>query len=145
MYNRSVGFLDRIADKYKSFAPLLLRAGLALVFLLFAYHKLHLHTTGQGVAEVQLLFNLGLGTASAINFYTGLLELAIGLMLVMGWHIRLAGLISSGMIFFIFISYLYQQGVSIRPDLYRDLGLATMGLAIFLLGKMPKAPITPQQ
>ena len=138
--------LDSIADRFSRFAPLLLRLGIALVFLLFAYHKLNLDTTGQGVSEIRFLFGLGLGSASAINFYVGLLELAIGIGLVIGWQVRLFALIASGMIFFIWISYIKAQGFGIQPDLYRDLGLAAAGLALFLLGNGDrKTPPTPSQ
>lgn len=127
--------VENIGARNAKYASLVLRVGLAIVFLLFAYHKLNINTFGQGAAEIELLFNMGIGTASAINFYVGILELAIGIMLLSGWHVRMAGLVAAGMTFFIFLSYLKQQGISLRPDLYRDLGLAAAGLALFLLGK----------
>ncbi|MBI2052990.1 MAG: DoxX family protein [Candidatus Ryanbacteria bacterium] len=139
-----MSFLDRIADKYQFIAPYILRFGLAVVFLLFGINKLRLQGS-QGTAEIQLLFDLGLGTAAAINYYVSLLEIAIGIFLLTGWKVRLAGLIAGAMTFFIFTSYFVQKGFSINPDLYRDLGLTAAGLAIFLIGKSKKEPATPQQ
>ncbi len=134
--------LDSLAFRFRYIAPLLLRFGLAIVFLLFAYHKLNLNTTGQGVSEIKFLYDLGLGTASALNYYAGLLELAVGIALVIGWRVRLFALVACGMILFIWISYIRAQGLGISPDLYRDLGLAAAALALFLLAdeKKEQAP-----
>ncbi|MEK7150850.1 MAG: DoxX family protein [Patescibacteria group bacterium] len=141
-------WINNLGKKFQRFAPLVMRLGLAIVFLLFAYQKLSLSTASQGSAEIQLLFSLGIGPAAAINFYVGLLEIFIGIFLLSGFQVRIAGLIASGMVFFIFIAYLRQQGLSIQPDLYRDLGLSAMGFALFLLGNgKPEQtpPSTPQQ
>lgn len=143
-------WLDALADRYSSYAPLFLRLGLALVFLLFAYHKLNPATFGQGASEIRFLYDLGIGSSSALNYYVGLLELALGIFLLTGWHARLAGLVASGMIVFIWISYVRAQGLGVQPDLYRDLGLAGAGFALFLLGngkkKTEPAPAaTPSQ
>lgn len=125
--------------KYQKFAPLIIRLGLAIVFFLFGLHKLSVPT--QTTAEIQLLYNLSIGSASAINFYVGLLEITIALLLVTGWKLQLAALAASAMTFFIFISLVIKSGALqssnpfkiIDPNLYRDLGLSAAGLALFLL------------
>ena len=56
-------------------ALLVLRIGLAIVFLLFGFQKLS--SPSQTTAEIQLILNfMPLAGAAAINFYLGLLEIS---------------------------------------------------------------------
>ena len=59
-----------MTDSQNKYASLVLRLGLAIVFGLFGYQKLSVPE--QTRAEIQLLLDIGLGSAAAINFYLGL-------------------------------------------------------------------------
>lgn len=119
-------------NKNLDIALLVLRVGLAIVFFLFGYHKLA--NPSQTTAEIQLMLNLGLGAVSAINYYMGLAEVTVALGLIFGVKTRLVGLAAAFMTTGILVSFLVKFGVSINPDLYRDVGLTAIGIAIALLG-----------
>lgn len=123
---------DSIALRFQPFAPLFLRLGLAAVFLIFGIQKLL--QPGQGTAEVQLLTDISLADASAINYYFGLIEVAIAAALVLGFWTRFAAFLAAGMELVIFFSFLTKYGLSLNPDLYRDIGLFGAAVALFLLG-----------
>lgn len=125
------------AHKYQKFAPLFLRFGLALVFLLFGIQKL-LHPS-QTTAEIQLLSSFELADAAALNFYLGILELAVGTSFILGFKVRLFSLVSFLLVSMFFLSFLSKYGASLNPDLYRDIGLAGASIALFLLGPGPKS------
>lgn len=126
---------DSIALRFQKFAPLFLRFGLAAVFLLFGLQKLI--NPSQTTAEIQLLLNFELVDAAALNFYMGLVEILIAFTFVFGFRVRFFALVSSLMIAMFFISFLSKYGLSINPDLYRDIGLLGASLALFLLGAGP--------
>lgn len=113
-------------------ALLVLRVGLAIVFFLFGFHKLS--SPSQTTAEIQLIVNLGLGAVSAINYYMGLVEIILALGLVAGIKTKLVGLVSALLTASFLASFLIKFGVSINPDLYRDVGLTAIGIAIALVG-----------
>ena len=120
-------------NKNLDIALLVLMLGLAVVFLLFGFHKLA--SPAQTTAEIQLLLNfLGLGAAAAINFYMGLTEITVGIGLVLGVKTRWIGLLAALLTASFLGSFLAKYGVSINPDLYRDVGLTAVGVAIALLG-----------
>lgn len=119
-------------SKYQKFAPLFLRFSLAIVFILFGAQKLT-HPS-QTTAEVQLLTNFELVDAAALNFYLGLIELAIATSFILGFKTRLFALISFLIVSMFFLSFLAKYGASLNPDLYRDIGLAGGSIALFLLG-----------
>lgn len=126
---------DSFAVKYQKFAPIFLRIGLVLVFLFFSIQKLT--KPGQGTAEVHLLLGVELADAAAINYYLGLAEFCIALSFVLGFKVRIFALISSIMVIMFFISFLAKYGISINPDLYRDVGLIGASITLFLLGAGP--------
>lgn len=123
---------DSLALRFQPYAPLFLRLGLAAVFLIFGIQKL-IHP-GQGTAEIELLISISRGDASAMNYYFGLVEVILAAMLTLGFRVRVAALIAAGMEFVIFTSFLLKYGLSLNPDLYRDLGLFGAAVALFLLG-----------
>lgn len=127
--------LEQTALKYQKFAPVFLRFGLAFVFVLFGVQKL-LHPS-QTTAEIQLLTNFELVDAAALNFYLGLIEIAVAASFILGFKVRPFALISFLMVSMFFLSFLTKYGLSINPDLYRDIGLAGASLALFLLGAGP--------
>lgn len=115
-------------------APWVLRLGLAVVFALFAIHKLTPATAGQGAAEIQQLFGVSRDLAAAMNFYVGILEALLALAFLTGIQVRLAGFLAGGMVMVIFIAYAKFKGLNLTPDLYRDVGLSAAGFALFLIG-----------
>lgn len=119
-------------NKKNDLALLILRIGLAVVFFLFGFHKLA--SPSQTTAEIQLIVNLGLGAVSAINYYMGLAEVVIALGLITGAHTRLFGILAALLTASFLASFLIKFGLSINPDLYRDVGLTAIGIAIAMLG-----------
>ena len=120
---------------YQRFAPLSLRLGLAVVFLLFGIQKLT--NPGQATSETQLLTNFELADAAAVNFYLSLAELAIGISFIIGFKVRIFSFLSIFLVTTFFLSFLGKYGLSLNPDLYRDLGLLGASIALFLLGSGP--------
>ncbi|MEK7630874.1 MAG: DoxX family protein [Patescibacteria group bacterium] len=131
---------NNIGRKLSWLAPIILRLGLAVVFILFAIHKLTPASAGQGAAEIEQLFGIGRELSRPLNFYTGILEALIALALITGIQVRLAGFLAGGMITTIFVAYVNFKGLKLTPDLYRDVGLAAAGFAVFLLGNDRPTP-----
>lgn len=123
------------ALRYQKFAPLFLRVGLAIVFFLFGLKKLT--HPGQATAEIQLILEFDLTHAAAINYYLGLTEMLVALALLVGFKVRGFALLASFLVSIFFLSFLTTYGLSINPDLYRDIGLLGGALALFLLGAGP--------
>ena len=122
-----------VDQKKLDIALLILRVGLALVFLLFGFQKLS--SPSQTTAEIQLLLSfLGLAAASAMNFYLGLTEVTVALALLLGVRVKIFGLLAALLTASFFGSFLMSFGLSINPDLYRDVGLTAIGLALFFAG-----------
>lgn len=127
--------LEQTALKYQRFAPVFLRIGLALVFVLFGIQKLS--HPGQTTSEIQLLTNFELVDAAALNFYLGLTELCVAVSFLLGFKVRLFAPIAFLMVSMFFLSFLSKYGASLNPDLYRDVGLGGASIALFLLGAGP--------
>lgn len=127
-------WFDNIGRKLSWLAPIILRFGLAVVFILFAIHKLTPANAGQGAAEIEQLFGIGRELSRPLNFYVGILEALIALALITGIQVRLAGFLAGSMITTIFVAYANFKGLKLTPDIYRDVGLAAAGFAVFLLG-----------
>lgn len=122
-----------VSEKKLDWALLILRIGLAVVFLLFGYQKLA--SPAQTTSEIQILLNfLGLGAASALNFYLGITEVTAGLGLILGIKVKLLGFLAALLTMMFFGSFLIKLGFSINPDIYRDVGLTAAGIALGILG-----------
>lgn len=119
-------------ENLKIYAPLILRLGLAIVFFLFGYQKLSVPE--QTRAEIQLLLDIGLGSAAAINFYLGLMELLIALGFVFGAFIKYLAPLAAFLLFGFFSSFLWKYGLSVDPTLFRDIGLLGGALSLWLTG-----------
>lgn len=117
------------------FAPLIIRIGLAIVFLLFGLQKLS--NPSQTTAEIQLLLNWKLSNATALNYYLGLTEIILAVAFLIGFKIRIVTVIASSLLILFLSSFLAKYGLSINPDLYRDIGLLGAAIALFLLGAGP--------
>lgn len=113
-------------------ASLILRIGLAVVFLLFGLQKLY--SSSQTTAEVQLLLDWSIANSAALNYYLGLTEIILALLFLIGFKIRIASLIASFLLVLFFSSFLAKYGLSINPQIYRDVGLLGASLALFFLG-----------
>lgn len=122
-------------DRYQKFAPLPLRFGLAIVFVFFGIQKLI--EPGQATLEIQLILNLDIADAAAMNFYFGLFEIIVAAALFLGLKVRIAAFVSAVLVLMFFASFLAKFQLSINPNLYRDLGLVGASIALFLLGPGP--------
>ena len=127
--------LDTLALRYQNYAPLALRIGLAIVFILFGIKKLA--DPSQTTSEIQLLLQLDLVDAAALNFYLGLIELAVASGFIVGFKVRILSIVSGVLVTSFFLSFIAKFGASINPDLYRDIGLLGGSVALFLLGPGP--------
>ncbi len=127
--------IKNIQQKLNPYAPLFLRLGLGTVFFLFAFQKLS--NPGQGQSEIQLLLNIGIGGASALNFYLGITELLVGISFILGAFIRYTGLIGATLIIIFFSGLVTKYGFSQDPTLNRDLGLLAGAITLWLLGAGP--------
>jgi len=127
--------LERLQKQLVPYAPLFLRLGLALVFFLFAFQKLG--SPEQGGAEIQLLLNIGIGGAAALNYYLGLVELFIGISFLLGAFIRYSGIAGTILITTFFLGVVTKYGITQDPTLNRDLGLLGGVFALWLLGAGP--------
>lgn len=116
----------------KPYAPLALRVGLAIVFGLFAMQKLA--APEQTRAEIQLLINVGLGSAAALNYYMGILELLIALGFLFGAYVRLVAIAASLVLIGILATFLQKYGASVDPNLYRDIGLLGACVNLWITG-----------
>src|SRR3989344_2063556 len=119
-------------ENLKKYAPIFLRLGLAIVFLLFGYQKLSVPE--QTRAEIQLLLDVGLGSASAINYYLGLAELLVATGFLFGAYIKYVAPLASILLTGFFISFFWKYGASVDPTLYRDLGLLGGSLSLWFFG-----------
>jgi len=147
--------IKNIREKLKPYTPLFLRLGLGAVFLLFAFQKLS--NPGQGQSEIQLLLNIGIGGASALNFYLGIAELLVSISFILGAFIRYTGFIGAVLIIAFFSGLVAKYGFSQDPTLNRDLGLLAGAITLWLLGAGPvsvdgwikrskeEKPVIPQQ
>ena len=126
--------MDNLLTKLKPYAPLFIRLGLAAVFLLFGYHKLY--EPEQARAEIQLLLDLGIGSAAAINFYVGLFEIIVGISFTIGYGIKYTAPLAALSLLGI-LGAILRSGVTIDPNLYRDLGLIGAALSLWLTGAGP--------
>ena len=127
--------IKNIQQKLNPYAPLFLRFGLGAVFFLFAFQKLS--NPGQGQSEIQLLLNIGIGGASALNFYLGVTELLVGLSFIFGAFIKYTGLIGAILIIIFFSGLVTKYGFSQDPTLNRDLGLLAGAITLWLIGAGP--------
>ena len=127
--------IDKLRKRLQNYAPLFLRFGIGLVFLLFAVQKLG--TPEQGRAEIQILLNLKLGSASALNYALGVAELMVAASFFTGTLIRWSSLLATFMILMFFGGLVSKYGFSQDPTLNRDIGLLGGILTLWLLGSGP--------
>lgn len=124
----------------KPYAPLFLRLGLAVVFVLFGLQKLSFPS--QGTAEIQQVLTsavtgqslVSLAVASAMNYYMGLFELMLGLALLSGKMLRYAAPLGALLVLVIFISVTFRYGMNTEDKtLLLDAALIGGALALWML------------
>lgn len=135
-FDTNVPAVQSVRTALVRYAPLCIRIGLGIVFILFGAQKLSVPS--QTTAEIQqLLFDPNnaesLGSASVINYYIGLLEMIVGLGLLIGLRVRIWALVAAFMAGGIFISFIVTYGVKNDFTLYRDIGLVFGALSLVLL------------
>ena len=127
--------LDKIRGKLLPYAPIFLRLGIGVVFMLFAVQKLG--SPEQGRAEIQILLNLKIGGAAALNYILGVMEIIIAISLFSGAFIRWTGL-GAAMLVMLFLGGLVTKyGFSQDPTLNRDLGLIGGLISLWVQGAGP--------
>lgn len=129
--------MEKLRLKFQPYAPLFLRVGIGIVFLLFSWQKLNLDTFPQARAEIQFISNFGLGSVSVVTYYMGLLELFIALSFFAGFFVRISSPIAAIILLFIFASVVSKTGFTNDPGLYRDIGMIGGALALWVLGAGP--------
>lgn len=106
------------------FLGLVARIYLALVFLFACYHKiLHPHAFAIDIATYQIL---PLGLVNLMAIILPWVELAAGLMLLVGWRTRTAALLISGMMvmFIVAISIALAKGLDMSCGCFASQGAA---------------------
>ena len=112
-------------DKLKPYVPLILRVGLALVFLFFAIDKFM--NRQANIAEFELLPVPHFLSISTEVLLIGILEGVIAILLFLGIGSRWVGFFSAGYIALIML----MLGIT---NVSRDIGLVAMAFAIGILG-----------
>lgn len=116
-------------DRFSAYAPLILRAGLALVFIYFGWSGLM--QTQMWVALVPAWTGI-FGSAYTLVKIHGTFELILGLTLLFGFYTRLSATL-------LLISLLQTLTIlSFGPVLVRDIGLTFALLSIVLAKPTPK-------
>ncbi len=114
-------------EKLKSYSPIILRIGLALVFLWFGFNQITDPTSWYGFVPDSVSTITGL-TIARIVFLNGLFEIIAGTALAFGLFTRVAaGLLFLHILDIAFIVGLDSIGI-------RDLGLSVATFVIFLNG-----------
>ncbi len=114
-------------NRLSSFAPVLLRIGMSLVFFWFSYAQL---TNGQMWTSYVPDYAVSLShmSASTLVFANGIFELVFGALLLLGLFTRIAALLLA----LHMVEIVYSVGYS--PIGVRDFGLCIAAFSIFLYG-----------
>ncbi len=127
--------LETIRTRFASFAPLFLRFGIGIVFLLFAANKLG--EAAQGRQEIIALLGINLETSAALNYALGVTELLVGTSFLLGAYIKYTGILGAFLITSFFSAIVFKYGISQDATLNRDLGLIGSSIALWFLGAGP--------
>jgi uncharacterized membrane protein YphA (DoxX/SURF4 family) len=114
-------------EKLKQYAPIILRIGLAGVFLWFGINQIIDPLSWVGYIP-SFITNLTGITASSVVFYNALFEIIAGTMLLLGLFTRVVALV----LFLHLLDIAFTVGLDSIG--VRDLGLAVATFAIFLNG-----------
>lgn len=129
--------MENLRARLQPYAPLFLRVGIGVVFLLFSWQKLNLDTFPQARAEIEFISGLGLGSVSLVTYYMGIFEFLVALSFFVGFAVRWTAPFATILLAFVFASVVARTGFTNDPGLYRDLGMIGGALALWLLGAGP--------
>jgi uncharacterized membrane protein YphA (DoxX/SURF4 family) len=117
-------------EKMRSWAPVVLRVGLALLFLWFGYSQLT--STQMWVRLIpSWVTNLsGLSAATVVHF-NGAFEIVFGICLLFGFFLRVVTLLLALHMIHITVTLLSS---GLNPVSARDVGLSFAAVTLFLLG-----------
>lgn len=115
------------SERMKSYAPVVLRIGLALVFLWFGSQQLLHMAMWIGLIPKSLVSMTGF-TASTFVHFNGSFEIVFGLCLLFGFFTRTVALLLA--LHMLDITYVVGYGATGT----RDFGLSIAAIALFLFG-----------
>ena len=119
----------------RPYAPLFLRLGLGIVYLLFGLQKFT--DAVQGQANVRLLLDIGPGAASVVNFAFGVIEILIAASFLLGAFVHFWAFVATVLTVTVFFGIVAKHGLSLDPTLDRDFALIGANIALFLTGAGP--------
>lgn len=122
--------LTEFCERNKKYASLIIRLGLALVFLWFGIDKF-IHTLNWIGWVPQWMQSLIPFSMNAFMYSQGVIETAIGVMLLIGFKVRVASLLASITIAGVLISLI---GTGQAEIMIRDAGLLAASLSLLLTG-----------
>ncbi len=120
--------MKEILEKSKIYAPLVLRVGLALVFLWFGSQQLMNPSDWAGLIPESIV---SISSISALNFVflNGLFEVVFGVALLVGFYTRIVALLLA----------LHLFGIAFTVG-YNDVGVRDFGLAVSTLAVAMQGP-----
>lgn len=122
--------LAEFCERNQKYATLILRLGIAFVFLWFGIDKF-IHTVNWIGWVPQWMQALIPFSMNAFMYGQGVIETIIGLMLLVGYKVRFASLLASITIAGVLISLI---GTGQAEIMVRDTGLLAASLSLFLTG-----------
>jgi uncharacterized membrane protein YphA (DoxX/SURF4 family) len=113
-------------ENLKSYAPVFLRIGLAIVFIVFGIDQLFFNP------EVWASYFPSFFPANAV-FFNGIFDLILGLWLLSGIYVRISGLLASLHLLGVVAVLSWMTG-GYNEIAVRDFGLLMAAIAVFLNG-----------
>jgi len=120
--------MDKVSYMLKPWVAVILRVGLAVVFLSFGVDKIL--NPDFGAAEMQAILGVSFDFANQLNFLTALFELALAALLLVGWQIRYVAPLAALWLLTIVIALSTSAGIA-NPAVSRDIGLFAAALALW--------------
>jgi uncharacterized membrane protein YphA (DoxX/SURF4 family) len=118
-------------EKMQKAAPVVLRIGLAIVFLWFGYMQLTHTQMWLGLIPKWLLSLSGLQAATLVHF-NGAFEIVFGICLLFGFFTRVVSFLLALHMIHIALTLVMAQGIGAIS--IRDIGLSFAAVTLFLLG-----------
>jgi uncharacterized membrane protein YphA (DoxX/SURF4 family) len=119
-------------EKMHSWSPVVLRIGLAIVFLWFGYNQLAHTQMWIGLIPKWVMSLSGLQAATLVHF-NGAFEIVFGICLLFGFFFRVVSLLLALHMIHIFVT-LFAAQHGFNAIVIRDFGLSVAAVALFLLG-----------
>lgn len=112
-------------NKYRNYAPFVLRAGLGFVFIWFGWGSV---TNPEMWTRMVPAWTSFLATPETLLYIHGIFEIIFGALLIVGIYIRIVS-------FLLLVNLIHTITLVSGPTLIRDVGLAAALFSIFLQGK----------